>query len=167
LNDLNPRRLRLGEIVAGASATLLLIFLFVPDWYTVNGALRETLSNLGGRTSWNGWWGLSGLRYLVLLTIIATFALTYLQAARREPAAPVVLSVIVTVLGGATVIALLYRVASGPPSYGSLLNQQAGPYLGLVAAIGIAYGGYKSMRQEHGTDPAALDIKTVQLHNGT
>lgn len=167
MNGFDLRRLRLGETVAGGSAVLLLIFMFVPDWYAVNGTLHETLSSLGGQTSWNGWWGLSGLRYLVLLTIIAALALTWFQAARPEPAMPVVLSVIVTVLAGATVIALIYRVVSGPPSYGSVLDQQAGPYLGLVAAIGIAYGGYKSMREEAGTDPARLDIETVRLQSGS
>lgn len=167
MNGLDLRRLRVGEIVAGGSAALLLIFLFVPDWYEVKGTLRETLSNLGGETSWNGWWGLSGLRYLVLVTIIVAFALTYFQAARRVPAIPIVLSVILTVLAGATVIALVYRVASGPPSYGNLLDQQAGAYLGLVAGMGIAYGAYRSMREESGTDPAALDIETIRLENGT
>jgi TRAP-type C4-dicarboxylate transport system permease small subunit len=167
LNGLNPRRLRLGEIVAGASAVLLLIFLFVPSWYTVNETLRQTLSNLGAQTSWNGWWGLSGLRFLVLVTIVAALALAYFQSASRAPAVPVVLSVIVTVLAGATVIALIYRVSSGPPSYGSLLDQQAGPWLGLAAAIAIAYGGYKSMREEGGTNPAMLDIETVRLQNGS
>lgn len=167
MNGVDLRRLRVGEIVASGSAALLLIFLFVPDWYEVKGTLRETLSNLGGETSWNGWWGLSGLRYLVLLTIAVAFALAYFQAARRVPAVPIALSVILTVLAAATVIGLIFRVASGPPSYGSLLDQQAGAYLGLVAGMGVAYGAYKSMREESGTDPATLDIETVRLQNGT
>lgn len=167
MNDLDPRRLRLGEIVAGASAALLLIFLFVPDWYAVNGLLGQTAGNLGAKTTWNGWWGLSGLRVLALVTIVTALALTYFQLAGRRPAIPVVLSVIVTVLGGANAIAVIYRVLAGPPSNGSLLHQRAGAYLGLVAALGIAYGGYKSMRQEDGTDPATLEIETVRLQNGT
>ena len=47
------------------------------------------------------------------------------------------------------------------------LDQRAGAYLGLLAAIGIAYGGYKSMREESGTDPEALDIETVRLQSGS
>lgn len=167
MSGLDPRRLRLGEILAGASAVLLLIFLFVPDWYAVNGTLSQTASDLGTRTTWNGWWGLSDWRILVLVTIAGALALAYLQAAERSPAIPIALSVIVTVLGGLSVIAVIYRVIAGPPSYGAVLHQQAGPWLGLLATLGIAYGAYRSMREESGTDPAALDIETVRLQNGS
>lgn len=166
MNGLDPRRLRLGEIVAGASAALLLVFMFALHWYAVSGKLSETLGRgLGQPTTWNGWNGLAHLHWLLLVTIIAALALAYFQAARPEPAIPIVLSVIVTVLGGLTALALIYRVLISTP--GSNLDQQAGAYLGLVAAIGIAYGGYKSMRQEAGTDPATLNIETVRLQNGS
>lgn len=167
MSGLDPRRLRLGEILAGASAVLLLIFLFVPDWYAVDGTLSQTASDLGTRTTWNGWWGLSDWRILVLVTIAGALALAYFQAAERSPAIPIALSVIVTVLGGLSVIAVIYRVIAGPPSYGAVLHQRAGPWLGLLATLGIAYGAYRSMREESGTDPAALDIETVRLQNGS
>ncbi len=167
MKELDPRRLRLGEIVAGASALLLLVFLFTPDWYALNGTLSQTASDLGARTTWNGWWGLGGLRYVVLVTIAAALALAYFQAAERAPAIPIALAVIVTVLGVLSVLVVIYTILAGPPSFGSLLHQKAGAYLGLVAAIGIAYGGYKSMREETGADPAVLDIETVRLQNGS
>jgi hypothetical protein len=144
---------------------LLLIFLFVPSWYAVNGTLSQTASDLGTRTSWNGWWGLSDWRILVLVTIAGALALAYFQAAERSPAIPISLSVIVTVLAGLSVIAVIYRVIAGPPGYGAVLHQQVGPWLGLLATLGIAYGAYRSMREESGTDPAALDIETVRLQN--
>jgi hypothetical protein len=156
-------RLRAGELIAGASAVALLVFLFVPEWYALKGNFARTATILHARTSWNGWWGLSGARYLVLVTIAVALALVYFQATERSPAVPVTLSVIVTVLGVASVIAVLYRVLAGPPSGGSLVAQQAGAYLGLVASVGIAYGGFASMREEGGTDPAALDIETIRL----
>jgi hypothetical protein len=156
-------RLRRGEVIAGGSATAMLVFLFVPEWYALKSTLAPAATILGTRTSWDGWWGLSGARYLVLVTIAAAVALTYLQAARRAPALPVSLSVIVSVLGVVSLIAVLYRVIAGPPSGGSLLDQQVGAYLGLIASIGIAYGGFASMREEGGTDPAALEIETVRL----
>jgi hypothetical protein len=160
---LSVERLRSGELIAGASATALLIFLFAPEWYSLKGTLAPTATILGARSSWNGWWGLAGARYLVLVTIAVALALVYFQAAQRAPALPVALSVIVLVLGGACVIALVYRVLAGPPSGGSLLDTQVGPYLGLVAAAGIAYGGFRSLREESGADPAALEIETVRL----
>jgi hypothetical protein len=154
----------LGEIVAGASAALLLVFMFALKWYAVSGSLSETLGGgLGQPISWNGWNGLAHLRWLLLLTTLTALALAYFQAARREPAIPIVLSVIVTVLAGLSSLALIYRVLINTPS--STLDQRAGAYLGLVATLGIAYGGYKSMREEAGTDPATLDIETVRLQN--
>lgn len=165
LSGLDPRRLRLGEIVAGASAALLLVFMFALHWYALSSSLSETAANEGVQTSWNGWNGLAHLHWLLVVTIAAALALTYFQAARRQPALPITLSVIVTVLGGLSALALIYRVLINTPA--STLDQRAGAYLGLVAAIGIAYGGYKSMREEEGSDPAVLDIETVRLQNGS
>jgi hypothetical protein len=158
-------RLRRGELVAGASGVLLFVFLFIPAWYALNGVLSQTASDLGARTSWNGWWGLSGWRWLALLAILAALALAYFQAAARAPAIPVTLAVIVTVLGILTVIAVAYRLVAGPPSGGSFLHQRVGPYLGLLAALGIAYGGFASMREEAGADPTEIEIETVRLGN--
>jgi hypothetical protein len=102
-----------------------------------------------------------------LVTILVAFALVYFQAAQRAPAVPVTLSVILTVLGGATLIAVIYRLLAGPPSGGGLLDQQAGAWLGLLASIGIAYGGFASLREEGGADPSALEIETVALRPHT
>lgn len=156
-------RLRRGELVAGAGGVLLFVFMFVPSWYALNGTFSQTAADLGTRTSWNGWWGLGGWRYLVLVTILAVLALAYFQAAERAPAIPVTLGVIVTVLGALSVVAVIYRILAGPPNSGSVLHQQIGPYLGLLAALAIAYGGYASLREEGGTDPAALEIETVRV----
>jgi hypothetical protein len=78
-----------------------------------------------------------------------------------------VLSVIVTVLGGLSVVEVIYRILAGPPSFGSLLHQRAGAYLGLAATLGLTYGAYRSMRQEGGTDPATLEIERVGLKDGS
>jgi hypothetical protein len=161
--SIDPRRLRRGEIVAGAGGALLLVFLFTPAWYALNGTLRQTAGELGAGSSWNGWWGLAGLRWLVLATILVALALAWFQAAQPAPAIPVTVAVLVTVLGGLSAVAVVYRILAGPPSGGSLLHQRAGPYLALVAAIATAYGGYASMREESGTDPAVLEIETVRL----
>jgi hypothetical protein len=163
LSGIDFTRLRRGEIVAGAGGVLLFVFMFVPSWYSLNSTYSGTYAALSHMTSWNGWWGLGGLRYLVLVTILAAVALAYFQAAERAPAIPVALAVIVTVLGGLTVLGSIYRLLAGPPSGGSYLNTQAGPWLGLLASLVIAYGGYASLREEGGADPAALDIETVRL----
>lgn len=163
MSDFELRRLRSGELIAGGSGVLLLIFLFALKWYAVGASLSPTLANLGRATSWTGWSGLNHLRWFLLLTILAALALAFFQAAQRAPAIPVALSVIVTVLGVLSVLALIYRVVINPPS-GSDVGQRPGAYLGLVAAAGIAYGGYRSMRAEAGTDLGPRgQIETVRI----
>jgi hypothetical protein len=127
----DPSRLRRGEILAGAGAVLLLVFMLAGDWYG---------SGSHGRS---GWQALTDLRWLVIVTIALTLLLTVTQAVRQAPAVPAALSVIVTVLGIITVLALIYRVLIDAPAH-----EQAGAYLGLLSAIALAYGAYASLRQE-------------------
>jgi hypothetical protein len=129
--DLDPARLRRGELLAGTGAVLLLVFLLAGKWYGHAG------------TSRTGWEALTTLRWLLVVTIAAALVLVAAQVTRRSPAIPVTLSMIVAVLGLISVLALVYRVLINPPSH-----EQAGAFLGLISAIGLAYGGYLSLREE-------------------
>jgi hypothetical protein len=104
------------------------------------------------------------VRWLLLVTALVALALAYFQAAERAPAIPVTLSVITTVLGGLSALTLIARVIHTP---GNHLDRRAGVYLGLAAAIGIAYGGFRSLREETGADPARLEIETVSFPGHT
>jgi succinate-acetate transporter protein len=125
--DFDPSRLRRGELLAGAGAVLVLVFLLAGKW-------------AGSRS---GWEALVSLRWLLVVTIAAAFALVLAQTLRRAPAIPVTLSLIVTVLGIISVLALIDRVLISRPAH-----QHAAAYLGLVSAVALAYGGYASMREE-------------------
>jgi hypothetical protein len=125
--DFDPSRLRRGELLAGAGAVLLLVFLLAGKW-------------ADGRS---GWETLVTLRWLLALTIVLAFALVIAQVTRRAPAVPVTLSLFVAVFGAITVLALIYRVLINPPA-----QQHTAAYLGLLSAIALAYGGYLSMREE-------------------
>jgi cytochrome bd-type quinol oxidase subunit 2 len=127
----NASRLRRGEMLATAGAVLLLVFMLAGTWYG-HGSHART-----------GWQALPVLRWLVLVTIACALALAVAQATRRAPAIPATLSLIVTVLGLITVLALIYRVLIDPPAH-----EQAAAYLGLLSAIALAYGGFLSLRQE-------------------
>jgi hypothetical protein len=134
--------------MVGAASVVLLASMFVLDWYGLTGGSQPTAGALGVHTSVNGWDGLTTIRWLMLLTALVGLALAYLQAARRAPALPVTTSVIVTVLGIVTVLALLYRVLINAPGPDSAVTVKAGAYVGLISAVAIVAGGYASMRHE-------------------
>jgi len=127
----DPSRLRRGELLAAVGAVLLLVFMLAGKWYG-SGAHART-----------GWEALTTLRWLLVVTIVAALALAFTQVTRQAPAIPVTLSVIVTVLGIITVLALIYRVLINAPAH-----EQAGAYLGLLSAVALAYGAFLSLRQE-------------------
>jgi hypothetical protein len=145
---LDPSRLRHGELIVGASALVLLASMFVLDWYGLTVTFAPTAQGLGVPTAVNAWDGLTVLRWLLLLTIAAGLALVYFQASRRAPALPVTLSALVTVLSLITVLALIYRVLINQPGPGDVVEARAGAYVGLVSALVLFYGAWRSLRQE-------------------
>lgn len=151
-----------GEAIAAVAAILLLAFLFF-DWYAaeVPGQAREI--KLGGGASaagGNAWQTLevgSVLFALVALTAIGAAALRLSRAKWSPEVAP---SAVVAVGGGLATLAALFRILA-PPDLGNLggipldASVQLGAYLGLAAACGIAYGGYRAMA-ERGTSFAQV-----------
>ena len=93
--------------------------------------------------------------FLMLAIVVAIgVAVIRLTDADLEP--PVSLNAIVAGLGGFAVLLILYRIVS-PPDFGSFggvsvdATLKFGIFLGLIAAAGIAYGGYSAMREEGAT----------------
>jgi hypothetical protein len=148
--DFAPSRLRRGELLAGAGAVLLLVFMLAGKWYGHGPASRS------------GWQALTDLRWLLALTIVAAFGLVLVQVTRRAPAVPVTMSMIVTVLGVLSVLVLIYRVVINPPAH-----EQLGAFLGLLSAVALAYGGFLSLRQEGiARRDAPRDIPVVRPGRG-
>jgi hypothetical protein len=141
--------------------------MFLLPWYGIKSPFGPTAASLGLTTSLDGWNGLSHLRWLVLITILAALALVWLQAARRAPALPSSFSVIVTVLGLLTSLALVYRVLINVPGSGSLVERKVGGFVGLLASLAIFYGGYLSLREEGLPErDARTEIETAALGGG-
>lgn len=158
-----PARLRRGELIAGASAIVLLGTMLVLPWYGLGGEVQRSVRVLDIATSVNGWQGLETLRWVMLVTVAAGLALSILQATCRAPAIPVSLSVIVTVLGALTSLALIYRVLISVPGPDGLLHQKLGAYLGLLSAFALTYGAFRSLREEAPRHANGASIPTVTL----
>lgn len=160
--EIRRSRLRRGEIIAGASAVLLVAFMFALPWYDEGRA--------GGRHRINGWQGLLHVRWLLLVTILAALALAYFQAARRAPAIPVTLSVIVTVLALLSAIVLIYKVLINPPGAHGPVDVEVGAYLGLASTAAMLYGGFASMRREGISSrdaPAEIEVVALERPGGS
>jgi uncharacterized membrane protein YhaH (DUF805 family) len=141
-------RLSTGEKIAGASAVLLFIFMFF-DWFTVDidGEGLFSLS-VGG----NAWEAFSWIDLFLMLTIIVVVALVVIRLTDALIEPPVSLNAVVAVLGGIAVLLILYRIIDPPGDTGGLegvdISPALGAFLGLIASVGIAYGGYRSMQEE-------------------
>jgi hypothetical protein len=141
-------RLRRGELIVGGGALALLADLFVLPWYGVRSPYAQTASTLHATTTYKGWHGLEHGHWLLLVTIVIAFALVGFQAARRAPAIPAGISVVLIIVSILNVLALIYRVLINQPGPNSLVTEKVGAFVGLAAAIAIFVGAYLSLRQE-------------------
>jgi hypothetical protein len=155
--DLN--RLTQGEKIAGVSAILLFIFMFF-DWYgvTISGG-GETI-NLGG--GGNAWDALDFIPILLLIAIIATVAVVVIEATDNDVELPVHGAAIITVVGVVSTLLILFRIID-TPTFASIGGVSAegsvkfGIFLSLIAAAGMAFGGWRTMQEEGTTFGDAAD----------
>ena len=130
-------RLRFAEKVAGVSALALLGFLFL-DWFGVEDG--------AGTSGWDslGWLALA----LCVLAIVAGLAVPILFALHESPVLPLFGAIVAVLVGALAVIALLVQVIF-QPGPDELVVVRSGWWLGLLAAAGVARGGFLSMRDEY------------------
>jgi uncharacterized membrane protein YhaH (DUF805 family) len=148
-------RLSTGEKVSAVSAVLLFIFMFF-DWF---GAKVEGVPGFSGSIEAGGsaWDALDVIPIFLMLAIVAAIAVAVIRLTDADVEPPVSMNAIVAVLGGLAVLLILYRIVN-PPGDGDALagvgvdiTLKLGIFLGLLAAAGIAYGGYSAMREEGAT----------------
>jgi len=154
-------KLSIGEKIAGGSAILLFVFMFF-DWFGVEvsgvGGFSGTVPGAGG----SAWDALDFIPFVLLITVIAALAMAGLRLADSAYEPPVPMSTIVAVLGAISVVMILFRIVF-PPDLGSFggvtvdATLKLGIFLGLISAVGIAYGGYSTMKEEGITFADAAD----------
>ena len=88
-----------------------------------------------------------------MIAIVAALGVAVLRLTDSDFEPPVSLNAVVAVLGGLSVLLILFRIID-PPGVGSFggvsvdVEPAVGIFLGLIAAAGIAYGGYRAMQEE-------------------
>jgi hypothetical protein len=154
-------KLSTGEKIAGVSAVLLFIFMFF-TWFGVevsgSGGFSGTVPGAGG----SAWDALEFIPIVLVVTIVAALVNAFLRLSDSAYEPPLSMNVVVAVLGGLSTLLILFRIID-PPSFGSFGGVsvdgtlEIGIFLGLVAAAGIAYGGYRAMQEEGATFSGTAD----------
>jgi hypothetical protein len=140
------QRVYTGELISFVSALMLLPIMFLLDWYGVVGLpLRARRSAI--TTAEDAWRVLTNLRWLMLLAIATAVGSVLLHVSQRSHGSKTNTSLLVTGIGTVTALLVGYRVLIDLPDSSSVVDVKIGAYLGLLCAIGIAIGGYESLRQ--------------------
>jgi hypothetical protein len=137
-------RLSTGEKIAGVSAILLFIFMFF-DWFSVDVGHGFFSASTG-----NAWDWLNVIPIILLIAIVAAIGVAVVRLTESAFEPTISMNAVVAILGIISVLLVLYRIIS-PPDAGFAevdVSPAFGIFLGLVAAAGIAYGGYRAMQEE-------------------
>jgi hypothetical protein len=149
-------RLSTGEKVSAVSAVLLFVFMFF-DWFGVKVSgvpgFSGDVTGSGGGSAWDA---LDVIPIFLMLAIVVAIGVAVIRLTDADVEPPVSMNAVVAALGGLAVLLILYRIVF-PPDFGSFggvtvdATLKFGIFLGLLAAAGIAYGGYSAMREEGAT----------------
>lgn len=145
-------KLSSGEKIAGVSSIVLFIFMFF-DWFTVEVSGGNGIFSASASAGGSAWDALDWIPIVLVVTIIAALGIAVLRLVDSSYEPPVSGNAIVAILGGLSFILILYRIID-PPGAGSVpgldidVSPAFGIFVSLIAAAGIAYGGYKAMQDE-------------------
>jgi hypothetical protein len=147
-------RLSRGEQIAALSAVLLFIFMFF-DWFgvEVSGVPGFSGDVAGGGGS--AWDALDVIPLFLMAAIVVAIGVAVIRLTDADFEPPISLNAVVAALGALAVLLILYRIVDPPGGGGTGFEGvevdttlKLGIFLALVAAAGIAYGGYSAMREE-------------------
>jgi hypothetical protein len=148
-----------GEQLAGIAGLALFLIMFLFAWYSLPGAGTSGLNGLDAFDAFSDW--------LDLILILAAFSGMALGLFGTGVArSPIPLSIVTTVLAGVSAVLILICIVSTPsvPTFGSSaglvegsLGVEIGAWLGLIAAIALTFGGYRTMQEEGASFGGAAD----------
>jgi hypothetical protein len=148
-------RIRVGALVSATSALALLIIMFATEWYGVAGVPDPSAVRPAISTAENGWHGLTVTRWVLLATIVASIGAVVLHASQRAHGNKTDTSLIVATMGAVSAGLLVWRVLIVLPASNRVIDQKLGAFLGLLCALGIAWGGYEAIREQRARVRAA------------
>jgi hypothetical protein len=145
-------RLNTGEKIEGVSAILLFVLMFF-HWFGVeyvnNSDLLFYVAGSGpGKSAWEA---LDYVPIVLMVTIVASLSVVGLRLASANRMSLAWANAVVAILGAVSGLLIVVRIFS-PPNFGihQLITYegtvQPPIFVALLAAAGIAFGGYRAMR---------------------
>jgi hypothetical protein len=139
---------RRGELISAVSALGLLVLMFGFAWYGTAGLPGRSSTQAAASGAENGWDALHIVRWLMLATIVAVLGSVAVHLNQRGHGTQTETGAAITLLGAVTAALVTYRVLIALPSQNVVVDQKLGAVLGVLCALGIAVGGFESMRVE-------------------
>jgi hypothetical protein len=166
-------RLRRADQIVGVAAIAFFVILFFFKWYGISSNVTSIAGvNVGGgNITRSGWDTFTNSRWIWIITIIVGLGSVVLVAGQRKLELALQPGVIVAGLGALSTVLILYRIVHHPTasaSFGSFhasVGIKLGIWLGLIAALGMTYGGYLQM-QEEGTSLADVREQANDAFSG-
>ena len=146
-------RLGRGEAIAGVSAALLFIVMFL-GWFGVPEEINGVPTGVGFAeaagidTTFNAWQSYDFTDLLLLVTIVVAVGGAIATLMARDVAMPVAVSALTAGLGILSFIFVGWSIINTPSEGPVDLDRKLWLFVGLVLTIGIAYGGWMAMREE-------------------
>ena len=144
-------RLRAGEWTAAVGAAALLVALFLP-WFGVElsgpagNLVNPFLAEAGGTSGWNT------LGWLVIVLVLGAVGcaawLAIANATRRPLAQTVAASVLTATAGTFAFVVLALRALVFQPGPNDLVVLRYGAWLGLLASLVLAVGGWWAIKDD-------------------
>jgi hypothetical protein len=154
-------KLGVGEIVAGISGLALFVFMFLP-WYGVDSVGGF---EVGGFDA-SAWKAFSFVDVLLFLVAVVVTGLVILQMADSTPDLPAPTAQIIMIAGAVALVLIAFRLLFMPDLDSSAidievdLGRKIGVFLALIAAGGIAYGGWRATQEGATPSPTADPLPT-------
>jgi hypothetical protein len=146
-------KLSIGEKISAASAVLLFVAMFL-DWFgaKVAGVSGFSGSIEGGGSGATAWDALDVIPVFLMLAIVLALGVALVRLTDADLELSISLNTFVAAAGALAFLLILYRIVF-PPDFGIPgvavdTTLSLGIFLGLIAAAGIAYGGWSAMREE-------------------
>jgi hypothetical protein len=149
---MDTSKLSFGEMIAGVSGALLIIFMLILDWWGYD----VSAGGFSASASASAFQWLSFLDIVLFLIGLIAIGVAIARATDSMPELPQPPGLIVAGAGALAVLIILFRIlipGDGPAGdlggLGSDLEstRKFGAFLGLIAAGGITFGGWTAMNE--------------------